>query len=169
MTGTEEDMLFKRIDLLEIVGKNFLLVYGLPGACIWRNRRIAKLPWFIVVSLLLFVGLIALANRVFYKGLLAGQEASKKKVHRPIKDKSIKRHHPVFSLFMKEWKLFLRTPIYAVNGLIGIILMPILILLPIITEDSELQELQSLIHAPGAEMVITLIGIALIIFTATMT
>ncbi len=171
MTGTEEDMLFKaQLDLLEIVGKKFPpSLWASRGLVYGGTEGLLNFLVFIVVSLLLFVGLIALANRVFYKGLLAGQEASKKKVHRPIKDKSIKRHHPVFSLFMKEWKLFLRTPIYAVNGLIGIILMPILILLPIITEDSELQELQSLIHAPGAEMVITLIGIALIIFTATMT
>lgn len=172
MSGTEEEVLLKaQLDLFETVGKKFPpSLWASKGLTYTGVQGLLNFLIFVGISILLFIGLIALANKVFYRGLLAGQEASKKKKSdRVIMDNSLKKNHPILALFVKEWRLFIRTPIYAINGLTGIVMMPILLLLPFITSGPELEELQKLIHVPGSEMVVTLIGIALIIFTATVT
>lgn len=89
----------------------------------------AMLTLFVAVSgaALLFVTL--LAGRIYYKGASAQTEtAAKNKV--VLSEKTKKRHSTLFALFLREWRTVIRSPVYALNGLLTIIMGPLLLILP---------------------------------------
>ncbi|HHV99555.1 MAG TPA: hypothetical protein GXX36_08260 [Clostridiaceae bacterium] len=175
--GNEEEfirnLLLGNIELIELIGSKF------PPS-IWVTRALSQagisgvlyLLLFIAVSAFMFVVLMWLANRIFYKGLLAGQEVSRKrkKLTTNEADRQFSRvTSPVVTIFWREWKIIVRTPIYLLNGLSGIIVAPMIIVVMLVSQKSgDMKELFELINQPGAQMVLTLIAIGVVLFTAGM-
>lgn len=86
-----------------------------------------------VALLLLYV----LGEKVFLQGLLARMEGTKgsEKVRQVKIEQSAKA--PLWTLANAEWKLFVRDPGFALNGLVGYVLLPVMTLLPYFGQSLE--------------------------------
>jgi ABC-2 type transport system permease protein len=76
-----------------------------------------------------------LADRLFYRGLIGGDEISAgKKINSAQLDKKISRHSsPVKAIAVRELKLLVRTPIYMFNSVAMLLIVPVLLLIPSLT------------------------------------
>lgn len=124
--------------LVRLVGRIF------PSS-VWAAQAMAYIPqgkgWLNLAYLCLsgLIGLVFLywlGKGIFFRGLLQGLEGSK---GRGKKDaaliRGIKAKAPLVSLVQTELRLFLRDPNYALNGLIGYILIPVLSGLSLLTQE----------------------------------
>lgn len=168
MTGMDEELFLEtQINFIEEIGKKFPpSIWATIGLVNDKMQGILNLLLFIGVSILFFMGLIFLSERVFYEGLLAGMEAGKKRHTANMRIK-VKRRSPLSALVLREWRLFIRNPGYAINGLAGIIIMPLIIIISFSANGKDMEEFISLMQLPGADMAITIVGIFLSIFTST--
>ena len=165
------DLLSSRINIIEELGEKLPHVF-------WGTYSLSKtgldgLIYFlliVLVSVLAFIFLLWLGNRIFYKGLLSGQEISRKKrslTAEQINRKTQETSNPVMALFWREWKLFIRTPIYVINGLAGMIIVPFLMLMPYFDSSGETQEILSLARQSQFIVQATLGSLGLLLFTAS--
>jgi len=125
---------------------------------------------FVGISILLLGALIWIGNRIFYKGLLSGQEIHRRNKSlstQQLEDRSTKTSSPLAALFWKEWRLFLRTPIYVMNGLVGMLIVPLFMLMPLFTQEGELNKLLSQLRLPEFGLIVTLGALAVSLFTAS--
>lgn len=174
--GNEEEfiknIITKQYGMINYMGKKFPpSIWATKGLSEEGLQAIGYLLLFIVVSLLMFMLLLWLGNRIFYKSLLAGQEVTRKR--RVIsKDELVRKYEkvssPVASLFRREWKLLLRTPVYLLNCLSGIIVGPFMIIIIILTKDSGGKSLSIFINNPDYSFYIQLIGLAFMLYIAGM-
>jgi len=92
------------------------------------------------VSLLFFYGLVVLGEKLFYRGLIGLQEISakvKKLTAQQMAEKISSGFHPVRAVFWREVKVMNRTPIFLLNGLLAVILIPLLLLISIKTQSGQ--------------------------------
>lgn len=126
---------------------------------------------FIGFSLLLLLVLIWLGNHFFYKGYLSGQEVRRKSKalsHKAMKKRTSKASRPITALFWREWKLFFRTPIYVMNGLAGMIMVPFFMFMPLITKGEDLKELMEIGRNPEYAPIAALVGLGVILFASSL-
>ncbi len=71
---------------------------------------------------------LLLSSKLYYRGALAQLEAAKSGRSKRYKKASVKAGSPFRAFFFKELKLLLRTPIYAMNQLTGVIIFPIMLI-----------------------------------------
>ncbi len=160
-------LISSRYGLLEAIGNRF------PPA-IWATKAIAQagsvegwanLLGFVAATGVGVVALFLLSSRLFYAGLIGGDEApsrNKRLTERQWQARTAR--NSVFSaLFWREWKLFLRTPVFALNGFLGALIMPIAIILPLIAQG-QLGQLLSAIETGQGALIATLAVAAMIIF-----
>lgn len=160
--------------LVDMIGSRFP-----PG--IWAARGLAEggltgLGYFLLflavcIALLLF--LLWISNQVFYKALLAGQEVKRKRklLSDTQMDKQLGREtSPVLSLFRREWKLMMRTPMYVLNGLVGSVAGPLIMLMMILVQgsDPELAEMIGSLKNPEVTPYAALVSLGIMLFTAGM-
>ena len=110
-----------------------------PG--IWATRAVAGgfsgeglmyLALFLGVSAGFFVGLIALSERLFYRGLvgLAETTGKKRRLTRAEMSRRVSSgRRAVAAVFGREWKIMNRTPIFLLNGTLVVVLFPALFVL----------------------------------------
>ena len=124
--------------LVQSIGRRF------PPA-IWATRflhdglitasGLSAFALFAGLSILLFGGLMAGAQRLFFGGLVGLSERSGVRVRGgkalPIKFSS--GRHPVRAIFLREVRLMNRTPIFLLNGVLGVIMIPIVLALTLST------------------------------------
>lgn len=134
---------------------------------------IGYLLLFLLVCILLFVLLMILSNKVFYKALLAGQEVSRKK--RILTDQQKQKQFgkmsgQVKAMMKREWMLLIRTPVYVMNSLVGVIIGPFIFLIMMIVQESEPEfaALFAEIARPEIAPYVLLGGLGLMIFTSGM-
>lgn len=106
---------------------------------VWAAKALAysssPLGWwnlllFLAVAAAAGVVLIALADRVFYQGVISGMERGRRGGAVKV-EMVVGRERPVYwSLALMEIRLFMRTPGFVLNGLIGYILFPLLAIVP---------------------------------------
>lgn len=171
--GSEQEFLDRFITtqygIINSMGKSF------PPS-LWAVYSITQTGIDSLLYLFLFTGLsIALlalliwtANIVFYKGVLAGTEvshANKKTSKEDIYSRKYRAKNPVWAIFGREWRIFLRTPIYSTNGLLPMIIAPFILAMPFFTQTKDLDELYNLIDSPlaGPYMVLIILGFNLFI------
>jgi len=110
-----------------------------PG--IWATRAVAggftgeglaNLALFWGVSLAFFAGMIALAELLFYRGVVGIGETTGKK-RRLTRDEMSRRvssgRRAKAAVFGREWKIMNRTPIFLLNGTLVVVLFPALFIL----------------------------------------
>ncbi len=134
---------------------------------------IGHLLLFISVCALFFLLLMVVSNRVFYRSLLAGQEVSRKR--RSLTDLQKQKSYgkvsiPVIAMMKRDWKLLVRTPVYLLNGFVGMIIGPLIFVFMLIMQRSEPEfaQLFDEINKPEILPYVLLGGLALMLFTAGM-
>jgi ABC-2 type transport system permease protein len=110
---------------------------GFPPS-VWATKAVAEagtvsgwtsLCVFAGVSLLLFWGILIAADKLFYLGLIGIGEVSGRK--RALSKKEMSRRvasgrRPVLAIFQREWRIMNRTPIFLLNGILTVILIPLI-------------------------------------------
>ncbi|MDP4091778.1 MAG: hypothetical protein Q8920_00280 [Bacillota bacterium] len=158
--------------IIESIGKNF------PPS-IWATFSLSKngfagigyLLLFIGVAIVLFLLLLKLADLVFFKAVLAGQESIKKK-----KAMSREKREALYSqssstvraIFKREWKLLFRTPVFAMNCLAGMLVGPIFAVMPMLAKNSNMKFLTDIISNKANAMPASLAALGLMLFSASM-
>ncbi len=134
---------------------------------------IGYLLLFLCTCAILFILLLMLANKVFYKALLAGQEVSRKK--KALTDQQKQNLYgrasgQVSAMMKREWKLLVRTPIYVMNGLVGTIIGPFILIIMMVVQGSEPEfaALFAEIANPEVAPYVLLGGLGLMLFTSGM-
>ncbi|MGI6358293.1 MAG: putative ABC transporter permease subunit [Bacillota bacterium] len=169
--GDPQEMLQRlistRYGLLEAIGNRF------PPA-IWATKAIAQAGsaegW---LNLLAFIGITAvgllvlylLSGRLFYAGLIGGEEVSgrgKRLTKRQWQDHT-SQSSALSALFWREWKLFIRTPVFALNGFMGALVMPVALVFPLIAQG-ELARVLSAVQTEQGAFIAALAVAAMIIF-----
>ncbi|MCL1963950.1 MAG: hypothetical protein FWF69_02680, partial [Firmicutes bacterium] len=69
------------------------------------------------------------AGRLYYSGAKAQLETSAKGRHVELSGAVMRRRSAIGSLFAREWRTVLRSPVYVLNGLIAIVLGPLMLIL----------------------------------------
>ncbi len=111
---------------------------AIPFACdsLIHNSIISILAYLGIVLIALIV-LLFLGKYLYFKGAIGFSEStsSRKKLSDSEMQKINKRQNKVLSYTFKELKLLLRTPVYALNCLMMVFLMPILLVITSFTSD----------------------------------
>lgn len=161
-------ILTSEFGLSEIIGKYF------PPS-IWAARALSNgginsflyFMLFVSVSLALAFLLMKLADLVFLKSLLAGKETYRKK-RKPNRDSSeltiVQQKSPLFALLKKESQVFFRTPMYVLNGLSGVVLMPIFLLIPIISDSASFGKMLDDVLNPSNSRYVYVVAYLFILF-----
>lgn len=168
-----EELLTSRYGLIETVGSRF------PGS-VWATKAIAlagsaegwlNLGLFVAIAVIALLLLMAIAEKLFFAGLIGGDEVirrSKQLSQAQWEAKTLPRS--VFSaLFWREWKLFLRTPIFALNGFLGALVMPVALVLPLLAQgQGQLDQVVNVLQTEPGSTMVTLGVAALIILLGSM-
>ena len=125
-----------------LVGKDGLL--GVLGRkfppSVWASRSLSQgfsgegvlqFLLFAGVSTLLFAGLVALSEKLFYQGAIGLSEisAKRRRISRAEMERKVSAgRHPVRAIFWREVKLMNRTPIFLLNGLLVVVIVPVIFL-----------------------------------------
>jgi len=174
--GNEKEFFMSLIEsntgLIEAIGNKF------PPS-VWATLGLTSPGWqglgyFLLtvgLSLALLAVLLWLGNAFFYQGYLSGQEIQRQARAISAEDmekRASKTTSPVMALFKREWKLFMRTPIYLMNGIAGMIMVPFLMLMPFITQSEEMAEVVSLAKDPNYAPIAALVSLGIMLFASSM-
>lgn len=88
---------------------------------------------FVGVSILAFGLCILVAGRIYMTNAATQSETMQKNRRVTMSRMGQTSRHPAISVFYKEWKVLLRSPIYAMNALITIILAPLMVAVMVFT------------------------------------
>ncbi len=108
---------------------------------IWAARAIAggfsadglkNLALFIGTSVLFLAAILAVSERLFYRGLVGLGEVSARR--RRLSDAQMAQRvssgrRPVRAIFAREWRIMNRTPIFLLNGTLVVVLVPMVFVL----------------------------------------
>lgn len=120
---------------------------------------------FIVVGIISFLIMIYLSEKIFFDGLIGNIEvsANKGKSRKKLSlQTSSKQRKPCIAIAKKELTMLFKTPIYLMNSVGGVIIMPILIVMSTISSgDDSMNSLIQLVEANPN--IIALVGIGFIV------
>ncbi len=169
-----EELLASRFGLIETIGNRF------PGS-VWATKAIAlagsaegwlNLGLFLALTAVSLLLLVAISEKLFFAGLIGGDEVSRKsKELSPAQWEAQTRPGSVFAaLFWREWKLFIRTPIFALNGFLGALIMPITLIIPFFAQgrSGELAEMMAALQSEPGSTIVALVIAAIIILLGSM-
>ncbi len=135
---------------------------------------LAGLGWlglFVLVSLAGAALVAIVAGSMYYSGALAQLESAKRSKAKDVSGEYGRVSSPVYAVFKKEWKVVLRTPVYALNSLFGIVVGPILLIILILGGrgggNAALGGLGALLK-DAAGMVVPLVLTGLMVFVGSM-
>lgn len=98
------------------------LVYG-------GNTGLFNLLLFAAVCLVCFAVCYFVAGHLYHKGAAAQEETAVRSKKVNLKTAGAKVNRPIWAIFVKEWKGVLRSPTYAMNGLISVIMAPLMVVM----------------------------------------
>jgi ABC-2 type transport system permease protein len=129
--------------LVRLVGENF-------PPCIWASRALAGGPGAVgPANLALFVGasiavlllLLLAAEKLFYRGLIGLSEmaARRRKLSRSAMARGFARARGSGqAILLREWRLMNRTPIFLLNGILSVVLVPVMLFFMVRTNSGEM-------------------------------
>ncbi len=113
------------------------------------STSIGYLLSYLCTSLAMLIVVVLIANFIYYRGSLSQLETLKK-------TKIVKKSDYVkgvrsqkMAVFIREWKMILRSPSYAINSLASIVIAPIMIIIPLVGGGSSSAELDLMMRAIG--------------------
>lgn len=166
-----QQILSGHVDLVAVMGRAF------PPA-VWATRVIAgATAGSRLVGLALYVGVTGVAvwvlatagDRLFYAGLIGGTELARRRLtaHQIAAARAAARHRTVQSgvlsaLFWREWRLFMRVPLYVLNGFSASLIVPIIFVFGFrgIMSDPDMIRLLDAIYATGNAAFFTALAVA---------
>ncbi len=164
--------LSSRDSLLEKVGAFF-------PPCIWAAKAIAggfseeglkNLALFLGTSVFFFLVLILAAERLFYKGAVGLSEAAVQ--NKPLSRRELSRRlssgRRAFSaIFIREWRIMVRTPIFFLNGILIVILLPLFFIPMVQVASSPFgSSLRRAAAQEGSLIIILLVALFMVICSA---
>lgn len=120
---------------------------------------------FTIVSIIAFFIMLFLSDNVFFKGLIGNLEVSTSRGSAKVKAKDFQRKSsPYIAIAMKEIKMLLRTPVYLMNSIGGVVLVPILMVMSVFMQGDEsvnivkklIEDNQSFVNLVGVGFVVLL-------------
>ncbi|NLZ39178.1 MAG: hypothetical protein GX893_06180 [Firmicutes bacterium] len=162
------NLIFAREGLAQLVSRYYPPALILTRALTAGGAAaILNLSLFIVLNLAgLFVTLF-LAERLFYRGLIGGEEISARK---SISNEQLARRlayssHPALAIAQREIKILLRTPIYMFNSVGVVLIMPLAMVVPLLGGEA-VEPILNLLQTVQSRVLINLGGAAIIGFVA---
>ncbi|NPV29841.1 MAG: hypothetical protein HPY58_09365 [Firmicutes bacterium] len=122
--------------LLKMVGRSF------PPA-VWATKALAapgtgegflSLGFFLALTAALLAVMLLLGERFFYRGLLEGEEITRRHRVKQSFHALWKAASPMKALALREHRLFLRTPVYLMNVLPVAVIVPVITFIPLFTQ-----------------------------------
>lgn len=162
--------------LVNVVGSRF------PPS-IWATRALAEagtvsglvnLVAFLGASVVALAALLALGNKVFYQGVLSGFEAGTRARRRVAARVSwagaYTSRSPVMSLAVTEIRLFVRTPVFVLNGFAGFVMFPVMfVVIFFVSKAPEMARVwESFVSAPAFETIGALVLAAYLLSLASL-
>lgn len=136
------EKLIQRSDgIVRIIGRAFPPSIWASVGVTSKTNALFNSAIFIIVSIAAFAVVILVSSKIYYAGALSHLEASKSKKSRKNTKLNFTVSSPSKAIFVREWKLLLRSTIYALNSLITIILGPVMIALFSFSSDSQMPSL----------------------------
>ncbi|EOD01625.1 putative ABC transporter permease subunit [Caldisalinibacter kiritimatiensis] len=167
--------------IAQIASQNDVLVKKMGTAfppCVWASftlinsnnlNGLINLVLLIGVSVLAFYLMVLIGEKVFFEGIIGGQETvtkKKKLSEKEFKKKTSKKNHPIIAIMMRDLRILIRTPIFMMNSIGSIIVIPIAIAIPLVTSKEVANSLMRYYTVDNLP-IINLAIVALIIFIAT--
>lgn len=128
-------------------GLSRMIAYGYPPS-FWSTLVLVEggrsaaglgaLAGLLLLSFGAVAGVLAAGERFFLPAAQAAGEVGSRRARRAV---SYRASAPLWAIARAEGKLFLRTPIYVFNGLGGLIILPLFVLLPGLSGDERLAAL----------------------------
>ncbi|HHW40754.1 MAG TPA: hypothetical protein GXX19_06360 [Syntrophomonadaceae bacterium] len=119
---------------------------GFPPA-VWATKALAyagtgegllSLGLFLVLTVVLLALMLLLGERFFYQGLLKGEEVGRLRRAKRKVGVAWGARSPFKALILREHRLFVRTPVYLMNVLPVAVIVPVIAVLPLITQGNQL-------------------------------
>lgn len=140
----DEDFLYKIITDSTILVRNLGMVF--PPS-MWATLSLSNISTisgllylllFVILSLIVFYIMLSLSQKVFFQGLIGNLEVGTSRKSGKVRLKDFQRKSPpCIAVAMKEIKMLIRTPVYLMNSIGGVVLIPILMIMPIFIEGDE--------------------------------
>jgi ABC-2 type transport system permease protein len=98
----------------------------------FSREGLTNLAIFLAVSLLLLSAMIVVVEQLYYRGVVGLTETSGKK-RRLTRDEMSRRissgRHAISAIFMREVRIMNRTPPFLLNGVLGVFILPVIVVL----------------------------------------
>ena len=171
-----QKILLSQRGLVEYIGRKFP-----PG--IWSTNALTLavpndliyILYLIGASLIFMIILSFIGNGLFYRSYSAGQETHakrKKFTSEEFQKQTSTINTPAKAIFLRELKILLRVPVFALNGLAGIVMVPVMSIFSIFfaprTNDPELSTAIELLKTKSDSLVIVLIIIGISVLAASL-
>lgn len=139
------------------------------------NSNILDFVIYLVITALVLVGFVFVSKLVYFKGVIGVNEtsASRKNLNLKAYNKITSSKGVIFSYFVKEMKLMIRTPVYLLNNISIVILIPAILLVTLVSgvgaDDEVVMLINSIDWASGSILlIITFAGFVVGIMMSTM-
>lgn len=120
---------------------------------------LSNLLLYAITAIILFILMIILSEKLFLGGLIGNMEVSntKKKSKSKGIELTTKISRPFVAIALKEVKMLFKTPIYLMNSIGGVIIVPVLLVITVITGEESMGPIIQMIES--LPYLIPLIGI----------
>ena len=139
------------------------------------NSNILDFVIYLVITALVLVGFVFVSKLVYFKGVIGVNEtsASRKNLNLKAYNKITSSKGIIFSYFVKEMKLMIRTPVYLLNNISTVILIPAILLVTLVSgvgaDDEVVMLINSIDWSSGSILlIITFAGFVVGIMMSTM-
>lgn len=147
--SSEQIMAFLSGGLLDTVTSVFPPAKWASSALVYGGSTgLTNLLLFAAVCAVCFVLCYLVAGHLYQRGAAAQEETAVRNKKVDIKTAGKKEGSPLWAIFRKEWKSVLRSPTYVMNGLISVIMAPLMVVMMMIAIP--IQEVASEIGMSGA-------------------
>lgn len=162
------NLLTQNVNLAKAISKSFppALWGAISMTEYGKISGLINLLMFIAVSALFTAILLVAAQKMYYRALISGQEVEAKRRKIDI-EKNIVKSSVLKALVIREWKLFIRVPVYAMNVLPVAIIIPLVFAFSIVgNPEFELSHIVSIASNAKNWFWVTAIGLGLSLFVA---
>ncbi len=134
-----------------------------------NSSGLFSLLTFVGISVLIFFLMISVSEKVFYKGLIGGGEVSSKKKNlsnKQLSRKIEKIRHPILAVLEKDIKILIRTPIFLMNSIGSVIIIPVALSIPLFSSDDMILKTITDFYTSNNIILVNLIMAGFIMFIA---
>ncbi|MGM0396221.1 MAG: putative ABC transporter permease subunit [Bacillota bacterium] len=120
-----------------------------------------NLALFVGSGVIGFILMITLAEKIFYDGLIGNIEVSASKGRGRSFDSSsaIKAGNPVITMAKKELLMITKTPVYLMNSVGGVVIVPVLLVISMVSGGDAYEPMRELINESKDILVLGAIGV----------